>query len=123
MNLSVVSAKYVAPLKVELHFSDGTVKTIDVSAFIRKHPHPQYNSFFPLGVSTDLQSVVKKCPNLFVFWGFAIPGNRFWLICYRGGLQIPRFIGRTFSFTADFKSAGTGLKNSKNVPMNKPILR
>jgi hypothetical protein len=25
-----------------------------------------------------------------------------------GGLQIPRFIGRTFSFTADFKSAGTG---------------
>ena len=34
--------------------------------------------------STDLQSVVKKCPNLFVFWGFAIPGNRFWLICYWG---------------------------------------
>ena len=34
--------------------------------------------------STDLQSVVKKCPNPFVFWGFAIPGNRFWLICYRG---------------------------------------
>lgn len=26
MNLSVVSAKYVAPLKVELDFSDGTVK-------------------------------------------------------------------------------------------------
>ena len=62
----VVSAKYVAPLMVELHFNDGTVKTIDVGAFIRKHPHPQYNSFFPLGVSTDLQSVVKKCPNLFV---------------------------------------------------------
>ena len=60
----VVSAKYVAQLKVELHFNDGTVKTIDVGAFIRKHP--QYNSFFPLGVSTDLQSVVKKCPNLFV---------------------------------------------------------
>ena len=80
----VVYAKYVASLKVELHFNDGTVKTIDVGAFIRKHPHPQYNSFFPLGVSTDLQSVVKKCPNLFVFWGFAIPGNRFRLICYRG---------------------------------------
>ena len=27
MNLSIVSAKYVAPLKVELHFNDGTVKT------------------------------------------------------------------------------------------------
>lgn len=31
----VVSAKYVAPLKVELNFSDGTVKTIDVGAFSR----------------------------------------------------------------------------------------
>lgn len=31
----VVSAKYVAPLKVELHFNDGTVKIIDVGAFIR----------------------------------------------------------------------------------------
>ena len=103
----VVSAKYVAPLKVELHFNDGTVKTLDVGAFIRKHPHPQYNSFFPLGVSTDLQSVVKKCPNPFVFWGFTIPGNRFWLICYRGDYKSPVFIGRTF-FTADFKSAGTG---------------
>lgn len=30
----VVSAKYVAPLKVELHFNDGTVKIIDVGAFI-----------------------------------------------------------------------------------------
>ena len=78
----VVSAKYVAPLKVELHFNDGTVKPIDVGAFIRKHP--QYNSFFPLGVSTDLQSVVKKCPNPFVFWGFAIPSNRFRLICHWG---------------------------------------
>ena len=86
MNLSVVSAKYVAPLKVELHFSDGTVKTIDVGAFIRKHPHPQYNSFFPLGVSTDLQSVVKKCPNLFVFWGFAIPSHQY---CHSDGFAIP----------------------------------
>lgn len=42
---SIVSAKYVAPLKVELHFNDDTVKTIDVGAFIKKHPHPQYNSY------------------------------------------------------------------------------
>ena len=75
----VVSAKYVAPLKVELHFSDGTVKTIDVGAFIRKHPHPQYNSYL-----NENKSVVKKCPNPFVFWEFAIPGNRFRLICYWG---------------------------------------
>ena len=45
MTLSIVSAKYVAPLKVELHFSDSTVKTVDVGAFIKKHPHPQYNSY------------------------------------------------------------------------------
>lgn len=45
MNLSIVSARYVAPLKVELHFNDDTVKTIDVGAFIRNHPHPQYNSY------------------------------------------------------------------------------
>jgi hypothetical protein len=45
MTLSILSAKYVAPLSVELHFSDGAVKTIDVGAFIRKHPHPQYNRY------------------------------------------------------------------------------
>ena len=45
MNLSILSARYVAPLKVELHFNDDTVKTIDVGAFIRNHPHPQYNSY------------------------------------------------------------------------------
>ena len=27
----------------------------------------------PLGVPADLQSAVKKCPNLFMFWGFVIP--------------------------------------------------
>ena len=33
----------------------------------------------PLGVSTDLQSVVKKCPNLFMFWGFVIPSHQYCL--------------------------------------------
>ena len=28
-------------------------------------------SFPPLGVPADLQSAVKKCPNLFMLWGFA----------------------------------------------------
>ena len=42
----VVSAKYVAPLKVELHFNDGTVKTLDVGAFIRKHPLRSITHFF-----------------------------------------------------------------------------
>ena len=86
----VVSAKYVAPLKVELHFSDGTVKTIDVGAFIRKHPHPQYNSFFPFGVSTDLQSVVKNVLTSLCSGDLQSPviGSGSFVI---GGLQIPRF--------------------------------
>ena len=45
MNITISSAKYVAPLSVCLTFSDNTTKTIDVGAFIRKHPHPQYNSY------------------------------------------------------------------------------
>ena len=45
MNISVVSARYISPLSVCLAFSDGTEKTVDVGSFIRKHPHPQYNSY------------------------------------------------------------------------------
>ena len=30
---------------MQLRFSDGAVKTIDIGAFIRKHPHPQYNAY------------------------------------------------------------------------------
>jgi len=32
--------------------------------------------FPPLGVPADLQSAVKKCPNHFMLWGFAIPSNQ-----------------------------------------------
>ena len=45
MMLSIVSAKYVAPLSVELEFNDGVVKRVDVGTFIRNHPHPQYNVY------------------------------------------------------------------------------
>ena len=30
-------------------------------------------AFPPLGVPADLQSAVKKCPNLFMLWGYVIP--------------------------------------------------
>jgi hypothetical protein len=43
--LSILSAKYIAPLSVELTFSDDTVKQVDVGAFIRQHPHPQYDRY------------------------------------------------------------------------------
>ena len=35
----------MAPLSVELTFSDGAILVVDVGAFIRKNPHPQYNSY------------------------------------------------------------------------------
>ena len=45
MNPTVVSAKYVKPLSVEIVFSDGEVRIVDVGEFIKKNPHPQYNSY------------------------------------------------------------------------------
>ena len=45
MILNIVSAKYVAPLSVELQFSDRKVKIVDIGSFIKAHPHPQYNSY------------------------------------------------------------------------------
>lgn len=45
MSLSITSAKYVQPLSVNVQFSDGTEKTIDVGSFIKSHPHPQYNRY------------------------------------------------------------------------------
>ena len=35
----------MAPLSVELTFSDGAIQVVDVGAFIRKNPHLQYNSY------------------------------------------------------------------------------
>lgn len=43
--LTIVEARPAGNLSVELLFSDNTRKIIDVGAFIRKHPHPQYNKY------------------------------------------------------------------------------
>lgn len=40
MNLSIVSAKYVAPLKVELHFNDDTIKTMLLHFMPKLHLPP-----------------------------------------------------------------------------------
>jgi len=45
MNITIDTAKYVKPLSVELHFSDGQVQVVNVGEFIKSHPHPQYNSY------------------------------------------------------------------------------
>ncbi len=45
MALSVVSAKYVAPLSVEIIFSDGATRIVNVGEYIKKNPHVQYNSY------------------------------------------------------------------------------
>ena len=59
--------------------------------------HDGYIVHPSLGVSADLQSAFKKCPNLFVLRGFIIPA--IWLlisVVRYGGLQIPVLRGRTF---------------------------
>lgn len=43
--ITVVSVKYIKPLKVEITFNDGIVKTIDIGAFIKKHPSEQYKKY------------------------------------------------------------------------------
>lgn len=43
--LYVVSATSVGNLCVNIVFNDGTQQVVDVGAFIRKHPHPQYNKY------------------------------------------------------------------------------
>ena len=69
-----------------------------------------FASFFknasPSGVPADLQSGVKKCPNLFRICGFAIRSKEYAFFFCWGIKNPPFFIGRTF-LTADCKSAGT----------------
>ena len=51
---------------------------------------------FPLGVPPDLQSGVKKCPNLFRLCGFVIRSKGVCFFFYRGITNPPLSIGRTF---------------------------
>jgi hypothetical protein len=43
--LFIEKADYISDFSVELKFNDGTVKTVDIGAFLNKHPHPQYNKY------------------------------------------------------------------------------
>ena len=42
---NIIEAKYVGNLCVWIQFNDGTVRTVDVGTFIRKHPHSQYTKY------------------------------------------------------------------------------
>ena len=44
-NISIVKAKYVGNLSVQLWFNDDTVKVINVGDFLKKRPHPQTNKY------------------------------------------------------------------------------
>ena len=58
------------------------------------------------GVLPDLQSGIKKCPNLFRLCGFVIRSKGVcFTLCW--GIVNPRFNRSNLFFTADFKSAGT----------------
>ena len=56
--------------------------------------------FPPLGVPADLQSAVKKCPNLFMLWGYVIPNNQdgSCMVMGLGDFKFPSLIGRTFFY-------------------------
>jgi len=43
--IKLTNAKYLNDYKVELHFSDDTVRQIDFGGFLSTHSHPQWNRF------------------------------------------------------------------------------
>lgn len=43
--ISILSAKYIAPLSIEIYFSDNTKKLVNIGEYIKKHPHIQYNTY------------------------------------------------------------------------------
>ena len=43
--LYIVDARDAGNLCIQLTFNDGHQSTVDVGAFIRKHPHPQYDKY------------------------------------------------------------------------------
>jgi hypothetical protein len=43
--LHITNATYNSDLTVDLCFSDGAERRIDIGDFIRRHPHPQYNKY------------------------------------------------------------------------------
>jgi len=45
MALSILSAKYIAPLSIEIYFSDNTKRIVNIGEYIKKHPHIQYNIY------------------------------------------------------------------------------
>ena len=42
--LYIIKAENKGNLTVCLTFNDNTVQTVDIGEFIRRHPHPQYNT-------------------------------------------------------------------------------
>lgn len=43
--ISILSAKYIAPLSIEIYFSDNTKRLVNIGGYIKIHPHIQYNTY------------------------------------------------------------------------------
>ena len=43
--LFIEKADYISDFSVELKFNDGTVKIVNFGAYLKNHPHPQYNKY------------------------------------------------------------------------------
>ncbi len=41
----ITQATYVDELSVNLHFSNGVQRTVNIGEFIKQNPHPQYNKY------------------------------------------------------------------------------
>lgn len=62
--LMIVSFVCNDDLTVDVVFNDGTHQHVDVGAFVRKHPHPQYDKYLK-------PANFKKCKLQYgnIFWG------------------------------------------------------
>ena len=62
--IEIIDAKDVGNLCVLLTFNDEVQQTIEIGAFIRKHPHPQYDRYL------DPKKFAKfRIENRNIVWG------------------------------------------------------
>ena len=52
--LYITNASDAGNLSVHLTFSDNTSQIVDIGAFIRQYPHPQYNKYLDEEISIKL---------------------------------------------------------------------
>lgn len=62
--ISIIDAKAVGKLSVELKFNDNTIQCINIGDFIARNPHPQYDKYLD---ETEFQKFTIDDGN--IVWG------------------------------------------------------